>query len=127
MCSVESVQLQIVPSSGLHFFSKSTVAPKVHNLSLMKGFYSVAPATSREAPPSLLCSPGPPLLPSFSSVSDLCPDMRGARVASHLGSLAQLCCGERGTLQVPLARVGCPQWLDHTWLQGQAAWAPGEL
>ena len=65
------------------------------------------------------------------------------RVASHLGSLAQLCCGERGTLQVPPACVGCPQWLDHTWLpqpsagmhppgpscvpQGQAARAPAEL
>ena len=51
-----------------------------------------------------------------SSVSNICPDTRGAKVATYLGSLVQLCCGEGGILQTHAADM-CgerSQWIDHT-------------
>ena len=48
-----------------------------------------------------------------SSVSDFCPDTRGAVVDTFLGSLVQSCCGEGGMLQTSNTGV-CSQCLSHT-------------
>ena len=42
-----------------------------------------------------------------SSVSDFCPDTRGAVVDTFLGSLVQSCCGEGGMLQTNNTGVAC--------------------
>ena len=53
-----------------------------------------------------------------SSVSNFCPDTRGRRVVTYLGSLIQLCYGEGGTLQTNIIGVcgECSQCMDHTGL-----------
>ena len=48
-----------------------------------------------------------------SSVTDFCPDTRGAVVDTFLGSLVQSRCGEGGTLQTNNTGV-CSQCLSHT-------------
>ena len=52
-----------------------------------------------------------------SSLSNFCPDRRGAKVATYLGSLIHLCSGEGGTLQTYITGVcgECSQCMDHTW------------
>ena len=69
------VQCQIFACPDLYFFSKSTMAPQMHSLSLTAGLYSVALPLLGQSP--LLFFPQVPLfcLQVF-SVSDLCPDMR---------------------------------------------------
>ena len=79
---------------------------------LTAGFLSVAPVTSR-AVPSL-----------FLLASSVCKSLQclisalthGAKVVTYLGSLVQLCCGDRGTLQRNTAGVceECSQFMDHT-------------
>ena len=49
-----------------------------------------------------------------SSVSDLCPDTKGAVVDTFLGSLVHSPCGEGGTLQTNNTGM-CSQCLSHTW------------
>ena len=51
-----------------------------------------------------------------SSVSNFCPNTRGRKVVTYLGSLVQLCCVEGGTLQTNIIGVcgECSQCLGHT-------------
>ena len=56
------------------------------------------------------------LLLQVSSAYNFCPDTRGKKVVTYLGSLVQLCCGEGGTLQTNIAGMygECLQCMDHT-------------
>ena len=75
--------------------------------------FSVAPVTSKAAPPS-----------SFLLASSLCKSLQcltstltqGAKGVVYLGSLVQLCCGEGGTLQTNITGMcgECSQCLSHT-------------
>ena len=99
---VELVQFQIVPCSSLYFFSRS-IGPFQCLVNVNYRVLIWAPVTSRAVPSSLFFFGF--LSFQASSVPNFRPDTRGRRCSLYLGSLAQLCCGEGGTLQTSLACV----------------------
>ena len=111
--SVRSVQFQIVPCSSLYFFSRS-IGPFQ---CLVNANYSVLICcTCHFQRGSLFFVYFGFLCLQVSSVSNFCPDTRGRRVVTYLGSLIQLCYGEGGTLQTNIIGVcgECSQCMDHS-------------
>ena len=76
MGSVESVQCQIFPCSSCSC-SQHVQLPLKCTVSVWQRGFNLASATSGAVPPAFLCLGWPPLFASFSSVSDLHPDMKG--------------------------------------------------
>ena len=94
MGNVGSVQCQIVPCSGLYLFLSSIGVPQMHSLSINCWILICCACHFQSGSPffiyfGFLCL-------QVSSISNLCPDTR-MKVATYLGSLVQLYCGERDT------------------------------
>ena len=111
--SLGSVQSQIVPYSSLYLFSRSIGDPQMSPV-LNAGFLIFCTCYFQSSFPFFLyfCF----LCLQDSSGSNFCPDARGQRVATYLGSLVQLSCFWGGIL--PANTTGMcgerSQWMDHT-------------
>ena len=113
MGNVGSVQCPIVPCSGLYLFLSSIGVPQMHSLIINCWILICCTRHFQSGSPFFVYF-GFLSLQVF-SVSNFQPDTR-MKVATYLGSLVQLCCGERETLQTnPAVMCGeCSQWMDHT-------------
>jgi len=102
--SVGSVQCQAVPCSGLYLFSLSIVAPQTHSLN--SNYRVLICCTCHFWGHS----------PFFILASFVCKSLQCLTSRPLQGSLIQLCCGERGTLQTNIAGMcgECTQSMDHT-------------
>ena len=111
MGSVGSVQFQIVPCSTLYLSSRS-ISPFqcLVNINYRVLIYCACHFQRG----SFFFVYFGFLLLQVSSAYNFCPDTRGAKVVTYLGSLVQLCCGEGGTLQTNITGMcgECSQCMD---------------